>query len=380
MIAPPSSAKGSIDHRDPLAGGNNFDLLRMALALLVVVSHSFPLSTGSEAHEPVKLLTKGQTTGGAIAVDLFFVISGFLITASYDRCATVWTYLRKRVARIYPGFVVAMLLGLVVARTLGGATFPCRSETALAVDFIGHVARLTEFSYRDAFPNNPYPGPLNGSLWSIPYEFWCYLGVAGLGSLGLLHKNWGIGAIFLFAMAARVSFAITGWNPGGGAIGRIVGVPHLWARLLPLYMAGVLFYTLRFRIAMRFGWALVAAAALAIAARVTNGWTVVFPIAGSYLVFFAAFHPRLRVHRFAAWGDFSYGTYLYAFLAQQCIMRLVGTFLSPWLLAALSIPVTLALAIASWFLVERRFLRNRRRTQATASDGPALTSAGVQGS
>lgn len=58
--------------------GNNFDIIRMALAVLVIFSHSYPLGTGSELREPFNLLTRYQATGGHIAVDLFFIISGFL--------------------------------------------------------------------------------------------------------------------------------------------------------------------------------------------------------------------------------------------------------------------------------------------------------------
>jgi peptidoglycan/LPS O-acetylase OafA/YrhL len=61
---------------------NNFDSIRMALAVLVIFSHSYPLGTGSEIREPLVLLTHKQVTAGHMAVDLFFIISGFLITAS----------------------------------------------------------------------------------------------------------------------------------------------------------------------------------------------------------------------------------------------------------------------------------------------------------
>ena len=64
---------------------NNFDFLRLALAVLVIFSHSFPLGTGSEIHEPLRVLTHGQMTFGAFAVDLFFVMSGFLIAGSAER-------------------------------------------------------------------------------------------------------------------------------------------------------------------------------------------------------------------------------------------------------------------------------------------------------
>jgi hypothetical protein len=97
---------------------NNFDFIRLFLAVLVIFSHSYPLGVGSEVAEPFKRLTHNQVTGGDIAVDLFFVISGFLISASYERTASVASYLKKRVLRIY--LRICIFLGTAVADVYRG--------------------------------------------------------------------------------------------------------------------------------------------------------------------------------------------------------------------------------------------------------------------
>ncbi len=61
---------------------------------------------------------------------------------------------------------------------------------------------------------------------------------------------------------------------------------------------------------------------------------------------------RLRVHRF---GDFSYGTYLYAFPIQQTLMHYHA--FSTMQLMMLSIPLTYIVGLASWHLVEKRAQR-----------------------
>jgi len=72
---------------------NNIDFLRLALALLVVFAHSFVITQGSDGAEPFMRLTRGQTTGGTVAVDAFFILSGFLITASYERSSSLLSFL-----------------------------------------------------------------------------------------------------------------------------------------------------------------------------------------------------------------------------------------------------------------------------------------------
>jgi peptidoglycan/LPS O-acetylase OafA/YrhL len=336
---------------------NNFDFLRLALSILVIFSHSYPLGTGSELVEPFNLMTRYQVTGGHIAVDLFFIISGFLIAASYERSTSVASFMRKRVFRIYPAFIVAMVLGLVVVLPAGGGHMTATSMGSRALDFIVQTFRLREFAYQAAFQGNPTPGPVNGSVWSIQYEFWCYIGVAILGLTGLLRSNRILVTIFVVSIVISVLFAIFKWMPGGKSLGVIFGYPPLWARLLPMYMAGVVFYRLRHRLELKGSWIVVAGGLIVVAAVLPYGWSILFPIAGAYLILVLAFHSAIPLNNWGRFGDFSYGTYLYAFPVEQLTMRLIGHPVPPWVLFSVAAPVSLMCAFMSWHLVEKRFLR-----------------------
>lgn len=90
--------------------GNNFDTIRLAMALLVVWSHSFAIYVGSEDREPISLVMNGTYNAGNIGVLVFFIISGFLICQSYDQRKTVRKYFERRVRRIYPGYMVAIAI------------------------------------------------------------------------------------------------------------------------------------------------------------------------------------------------------------------------------------------------------------------------------
>ncbi len=346
---------------------NNFDFLRLALAVLVIFSHSYPLGLGSEEAEPILRLTHGQMTGGAVAVDLFFVMSGFLIAASAERSRGLWAFMKKRIARIYPGFCVLALLTAIFLVPWSGGRMAAQDLVGRAGNFFLQTLRLREFDYVGAFRHNPYRGEIpargaiNGSVWSIQYEFWCYVGVAGLVAAGLLKRRWAVLVLFLGALGVSLAFEVKGIVLGGKWLGVALGSPQLWARLLPLYLAGVVFYLWRDRIRWSWWGAAGALVMLGVGCWLRFGLTALFPLAGTYLVFWLAYAPWLKVNGFGRFGDLSYGTYLYAFPVQQVIVRGFGHGVAPWVLFLVATPVTLLLAMGSWFGVERRFLRGARR-------------------
>ena len=345
---------------------NNFDFIRLCLAVTVIFSHSFPLGTGVETSEPVSVLTHGQITAGAIAVDLFFIMSGYLITASFQNSSSPWRFLEKRIRRIYPGFSAAMLVSVLVVVPMASATLTGRALADRLLNFAGNTLRLTEFSSSGGFAHNAYPGALNGSVWSISYEFWCYIGVLLLGIFGVLGRRRLVALIFWLSWVASIVVAIRNWRPGISILQMIFGYPPFWARLLPVYLSGVLFYIYRDKIAITRRGVIVAGSVLALACWIPFGWTVVFPFAGAYLLFAAAFAPRVPFSGLAARGDFSYGTYLYAFPVQQLLVQALGGRANPYWLFAAATPIVLLMAIGSWHLVEKRFLRASRRVASMA--------------
>jgi peptidoglycan/LPS O-acetylase OafA/YrhL len=87
--------------------GNNFGFLRLLFALLVIVSHSPTLIDGDNSRE-LWNETFGSFTFGGVAVDGFFLISGYLITKSFESSKTIADYLAKRILRIYPGYMLSL--------------------------------------------------------------------------------------------------------------------------------------------------------------------------------------------------------------------------------------------------------------------------------
>lgn len=348
----------------PLPGRSNiFDFLRCALAVLVIYSHSYALLAGNDEGEPLFRWTRGQSTGGGVAVDAFFLISGYLITQSWLRSRSLRDFAVNRVLRIYPAFTVVVALGVLVAA-------PLSSEGALRIDFWAWLlGTLNLHGYAPAatFPDNPLPHVLNGSLWSISYECWCYLGVALLGMSALLRRRALVLAIFTASIATSVAFAALHLQPGGKILGVIFGEPQDWARLLPYYLAGTTFYLWRDRIPMSWPLAGCCVLLMVAGARVAPwGVALTFPLALTYLLLFLAFQPVPGLVRWAKYGDFSYGLYLYAFPVQQLLVKWLRPE-QPLALFAAATPLVLVCAVASWHLIEKPFLSLKPKTKLNPS-------------
>lgn len=336
------------------SGTNNFDTLRVILAGLVVVSHAFPLGRGSNATEPLFVLTHGQSTLGELSVWGFFVISGFLITQSWLRSPSPRLYLKRRVARIYPGFVAAAVFSALVI-------VPIASDAGAAshislVEFLFATLRLQSFSMPPVFTGNASPNVLNGSLWSIPFEFWCYIGVLCLGLCRILQRRYLLLAIYASVIGWHVYLDITGWRPGGKILGQIFGYPLFWATVLPFFLAGMLFQQFGGRNLLRRPFVVAAVLLLALSYCIPHGYIVTTPTCGAYALFGLAYSRGLNPLNLGRYGDFSYGVYLYAFPIEQLLVMAAGGAMAPWKLCAMAIPISVVVGALSWFLVERNFL------------------------
>ncbi len=335
---------------------NNFDHLRLLLATLVIFSHSWPLLEGDDVHEPLRAISHGQMFFGAMAVDLFFVMSGFLITMSWGNSGGFYDYMRKRILRIYPGFVAAVIVCLAVVVPLAGGSILDASPLGVAIN----VATLSAPKVAHTFETVPLAGAINDSMWTIRHEFLCYLVVPALGFLGLLRRRAAVLALFIALVAGTALFTYVWPAPDLPLLRPELGI----LRLSAYFFAGATFFLYRERIPRSSVLLGVSVAALAVGVLL-GGLAVIFPFAGTYIVLHAAFGRPLDPARAAASKpDFSYGAYLYAFPVQQLLVHFIGpSNLSPVGLFLLALPSTFALAALSWYLVERPFLRYKPRVR-----------------
>lgn len=333
--------------------GNNFDAMRLALAALVVLSHAWILRAGVTEADPLHRLTRGQMDLGALAVDAFFVISGYLITASWLHSRGPLHYLKKRALRIYPGFLVASLVCVLVVAPMAGAHLHDVLGPRHAAESLARMGLLMMPKVPHAFLHAPLQG-LNISLWTIRYEFLCYLAVMTLGLSGVLGRRRMVLGLFLVALAAHAAqgqYIVF----GGGRNLFVFGHAADWPRLGTYFLAGAVFFLYRDRIPhSRILWA--AAVIALVAATLARALWIILPLAGTYVVFGLAFSRHVRLDRFARHGDFSYGLYLWSFPVQQLIIYYFGDTVSPWTVLAGGLVIGMGLAVLSWRYVEQPFL------------------------
>ena len=337
---------------------NNFDFLRLLLAVLVIFSHSYPLLYGSRLWEPLCRATRGQIEAGAVAVDGFFVISGYLIAQSWVKGRGPADFARKRFLRIYPGFTVALLFCILVVAPLSGVYSATYFRDPATWQYLWSPLLLWQvhMNLPGVLLHNPFSGAVNGSLWTIPYELQCYAMVAVLGLLGLYRRRLGV-LILLVAV-----FAFYNAEP-------YLHLRHFHAlldrdylpRLVTYYLAGMTAYFYRDRLPHS-RW-LVIASAFALMLTLHRGLSLTLPVFGTYLLLHTAFSRTLRLQNFARHGDISYGIYLYAFPVQQLLIMRWPHSLTPTTLFLLALPCTVLLAIISWHWVEQPFLKLARRTR-----------------
>jgi peptidoglycan/LPS O-acetylase OafA/YrhL len=337
---------------------NNFDFLRFLLAALVILSHSYPLLWGNNERELLSMLTGGQLSFGELAVNGFFILSGFLIAQSWENSRTVSSYFKKRVLRIYPGYLATVLFCTLITGPFLAAP---RAEYWEQLNPVTVTLKALNLDAHESWPklydHLPYPA-VNGSLWTIRYEFFCYIGVALLGFLGAFRYKIIAVLAFAVAVALYVGRIYYDLKMPGSSLSHIYCYPGEWPRFATYYLAGMLFYLFQDRIVYS-GWlALVCLMGLIACAafHTLQFLPLAFAFFGTYVFFYVAFLPTPCLQRFVRRGDFSYGLYLYAFPIQQMLVYSYRDLLTPLTLFLLAFPLTLLAAFLSWHLVEKPFM------------------------
>ena len=301
----------------------NFDLMRLIAALLVVVSHTFPLA----GKAPLTIV--GVEDLGALGVSIFFVISGFLVSASYVRDPR--TYLVKRLLRIEPGLIAALTITVAGLGLMSTAPISDYAPRAAIYVLSNALFLPTDHDLPGLFAGNPIPGVVNGVLWTLRLEMAFYV------VLMLVRAD--RRAVLALTAICAVVWAVMSVATPDWAEARSTRIAFLAARNGLLFFAGAAIQLLALRITL---W-LAGASVLA------------FPLIGPLALPMAVLGLG-RPGKLPA--DLSYGIYIYAFPVQQVLAS------HGWLTLPAAVLAVLPFAAVSWFLVERPALSLKPRPRA----------------
>lgn len=329
---------------------NNFNLLRVLAATLVILTHAYGLS-GNEKAEPWKAMF--DLSFGSWAVNIFFVSSGFLIAKSWDRGRWWPKFLWARFVRIYPALWVCVLLcvfgvGLIFT-TLSVTEFLQHPETLKFLAKNMTLLKGTFTSLPGVFTAQG-EGDVNVSLWTLPYEIKMYFALLALGLVGWLYKRWLLLAIILLASAGYF------WS-----IANAMQYPLFaeYTRFIFFFFCGSYFYLMRDRIPLDWKIALsfVIFASATLMLSEIRLRTAALSLATPYLVIYLAYVPGGAIRAYNKLGDYSYGLYIYGAPVQHVLYAVIGGALSVTAYFLIAFAITLTFAVISWHALESRALQ-----------------------
>ncbi len=331
---------------------NNFDFLRFFAASLVIVTHSFGL-TGIRG-EPFSWIS-GYDSSGRLAVNIFFIISGFLITKSWIDRPVFLTFFKKRFLRVFPGLFFAVIFSafiigpIVTSLTL--TEYFLNPQTLSYLKTISILPPMT-FAFSNlpgVFVENYVPNIVNGSIWTLQPELIMYLSVAIFGFLGIYKKPSIV--ILIFSISFLLYLFI---------------FPKFFSGLLPYSKLGIFFllgsmiYLFKDRIILNNKLAFLIFLIWILSFNTPMGKLVNF-FSLPYIVIYVAFIRIPLINNFSKYGDFSYGMYIYAYPIQQTILHFYSKSVNIWSFFLSAYLISFLFAFLSWRYVEKPFLKLKEK-------------------
>ncbi|SDR37757.1 Peptidoglycan/LPS O-acetylase OafA/YrhL, contains acyltransferase and SGNH-hydrolase domains [Paraburkholderia fungorum] len=335
---------------------NSFDLIRLIAAIAVLLSHSFPLSATAPS-EPVAAFTR-YGSGGELAVDVFFVISGYLIAGSYYRSSGAVEFIVKRLLRLFPALFCVVLLSVFV---LGPILTPLSLHQyfthAKTADYLRTLLLDIRYELPGVFATNPIPNVVNGSLWTLPLEAFMYLLVAVAGITRCLNFR---GCVLIALTFAWLHFAVPSTVfTDNGVVLRVMLYSQLM-RLGILYFIGAAFAFAPDHWVKNKEVLFVSILAFAFFAQSSIAEVVAIITLPLISLITAQMHSKVSA-AISKVGDVSYGVYLYAFPVQQTVAHALGPHPEAATISMISLPIVLVISFASWHLLEKPALTLKNR-------------------
>lgn len=334
-----------------LERNNNFTCIHLCAALMVVLGHQFDLM----GKTPPSIF--GMNVHG-LGVRILFVVSGYLITESYIRNNNIFVYIKRRLLRIYPALIICIMMSVLALGPIF-TTLPLSIYFKNSGEYIWkNLCMSPVFALPGVFEDNIYPSVVNGSLWTLPIEVFCYLTlIVFLGiynKLSLLSRK----GANIYYIVVIVFLNVIYLLRMGGINESFIFWGTDWSMALELilyFYSGSLFSRLELKKSCNLQFALMVCLVTLCTGGLWRKITTILAIA--YIVLSFAFAERLVFSKILKGKDICYGIYLWAFPVQQSLVQLIlvrnGLECPVGIMFVFSIVIVFFLSYVTFVLVER---------------------------
>lgn len=321
---------------------NNFNMIRLLAAFAVIYGHTTAITGNGPAD--IFLQYIGYKFIGGVAVDIFFLISGFFITFSALNSNSLKYFFVSRILRIYPALIVCVVLTVFLLGPILSTSNEYWSNKETWHYLWTNMTALDTAYFLPGVFTTLHDKAINGSLWSIAIEIKLYLLVFIIAFLKVIYNKPFFNFLFF-------SILIIGYLNQNTFTFLFQHSNHIHVAMM--FLIGSFIYINRFAIVIN-PFILLFLLFFAAATHNTPGFGIAYVILLSYIVFYFAFAPGLAL--FNKIGDYSYGVYLYGWPSQQLIILLFSG-ISNSMHTFYSILLALLFSILSWHLVEDQALK-----------------------
>jgi len=325
----------------------NLHLMRFVAAIMVIISHSFLISTGSDAGEWFVTLTHNQLTMGGFAVSVFFLCGGYLIAMSVEKNKTAMKYFSARVLRLFPPLIFSTVLTIFLGGFISEWGQKAYYSSVDTWRYLQNIIFMRVYDLPGVFVGNPYGTTVNGSLWTLPVEFICYVFCFIAYKFSFFKKKiYPISIPIVLAGAYGVYW-----------IGYLNPMYRELIRPVLLFYIGMGYWVYREHITLNirnFLIAVVGCIVLFVFGQGQAAMLLCFP----YIMMCMWFGMKQCSPKLGKWGNYSYGIYLWGFPAQQLVMYFYPEYKMNYLLNIIcSIPIAIVMGIITYNISEKWFLK-----------------------
>jgi peptidoglycan/LPS O-acetylase OafA/YrhL len=335
-----------LHQKDALPEKNNFDLLRFLFAGTVCLVHAFQLS----GYKELEIINNFLSS--KIAVEAFFIVSGFLIFMSYERSSSITSYARKRIRRIFPAYFLVVIVCAVGLILESSVSYDEYFSTTWLKYVLANLSFLNfiQHSLPGVFENNNIEA-VNGALWTLKIEVMFYLSVP---FFVYLFRQFGPLPILVLVYFLSITYVfVCSYMAEHTDRDLYIILSRQLPGQLSYFMAGAFFYYF-INLFEKYAKYYVIFSILALSINTDTLSTLIEPFAIATLVIF--FGLFLYMGKFGKFGDFSYGIYILHFPIIQVFLNESWFNESPWLFLISIIVVTFSGSILMWNFVEKKFL------------------------